>query len=323
MAVSTHELGGGTTSRMSIPVQQQMPADVETAPAGADIRQEPRWYQGRQFQGNLQVWILRIVVWAIIALVMFPVIYVVMTSFKADGRSLNATTLFPREYTLDLYRQLLSGQSNFLRWVGNSLIMGLTAGVAQVVFATFGGYAFSRMRFPGRKHGILFLLVIQMLPVNMAVVAYYRMLAWAGLTNTRTGIILILGFGGSALSVWLMKNFVDSIPKDLDEASYLDGGSHWTTFWRVIFPLVQPMLVAQFIFGFIGVYNEYILTSILIADDRLYPLGVGVRTLSTAVSTSWTLFCAAAVLGSIPILIIFFLAQRFLVEGLTRGAVKG
>lgn len=302
--------------------QQTVPADTESAPAGTDY-QKPKWTESSRAQGLIQITLVRILIWAIIIVVMFPVVYVLLTSFKADGRSLNSSTLFPREYTLDLYRQLLSGNSNFLRWVGNSLILGLTAGVAQVVFATFGGYAFSRMRFPGRKYGILFLLVIQMLPVNMQVVAYYRMLAAVDLTNTRVGIILILGFGGSALSVWLMKNFVDSIPKDLDEASYLDGGTHWTTFWRIIFPLVQPMLVAQFIFGFIGVYNEYILTSILISDDALYPLGVGVRTLSTALATSWTLFCAAAVLGSIPILIIFFLAQRFLVEGLTRGAVKG
>jgi arabinogalactan oligomer/maltooligosaccharide transport system permease protein len=308
---------------MVVSTQQPLPADVESAPAGTTLKERPKWSQSRQAQGLVQVWLIRLIVWVVIVLVMFPVVYVVMTSFKADGRSLNASTLFPREYTLDLYRQLLSGNSNFLRWVGNSLIMGLTAGVTQVIFATFGGYAFSRMRFPGRKYGILFLLIIQMLPVNMAVVAYYRMLAAVDLTNTRIGIILILGFGGSALSVWLMKNFVDSIPRDLDEASYLDGGSHWTTFWRIIFPLVQPMLVAQFIFGFIGVYNEYILTSILINDDALYPLGVGVRTLSTQLATSWTLFCAAAVLGSIPILIIFFLAQRFLVEGLTRGAVKG
>jgi arabinogalactan oligomer/maltooligosaccharide transport system permease protein len=308
---------------MAIQQQQPLPSDVITAPAGAALREKPKWRESSKAQGIIQVWLIRLIIWAIIIVVMFPVAYVVMTSLKADGRSLNSSTLFPREFTLDLYRQLLSGNSNFLRWVGNSLILGLSAGVAQVVFATFGGYAFSRMRFPGRKHGILFLLVIQMLPVNMAVVAYYRMLAAVDLTNTRIGIILILGFGGSALAVWLMKNFIDSIPKDLDEASYLDGGTHWTTFWRIIFPLVQPMLVAQFIFGFIGVYNEYILTSILISDDTLYPLGVGVRTLSTAVATSWTLFCAAAVLGSIPILIVFFLAQRFLVEGLTRGAVKG
>lgn len=302
--------------------QQVLPADTESAPAVAEY-EKPKWSQSSRAQSLLQVMLVRLLIWIIIVIVMFPVVYVLLTSFKADGRSLNSSTLFPREYTLDLYKQLLSGNSNFLRWVGNSMILGLSAGVAQVVFATFGGYAFSRMRFPGRKYGILFLLVIQMLPVNMQVVAYYRMLSAVNLTNTRIGIILILGFGGSALSVWLMKNFVDSIPKDLDEASYLDGGTHWTTFWRIIFPLVQPMLVAQFIFGFIGVYNEYIMTSILISDDALYPLGVGVRTLSTALATSWTLFCAAAVLGSIPILIIFFLAQRFLVEGLTRGAVKG
>lgn len=307
---------------MVVSTQQPIPADLESAPAATEYT-KPKWSQSSKAQGLIQVWLVRIIIWAIIIVVMFPVVYVLLTSFKADGRSLNSATLFPREYTLDLYKQLLSGNSNFLRWVSNSLILGLAAGVSQVVFATFGGYAFSRMRFPGRKYGILFLLVIQMLPVNMQVVAYYRMLAAVDLTNTRIGIILILGFGGSALSVWLMKNFVDSIPKDLDEASYLDGGTHWTTFWRIIFPLVQPMLVAQFIFGFIGVYNEYILTSILISDDALYPLGVGVRTLSTALATSWTLFCAAAVLGSIPILIIFFLAQRFLVEGLTRGAVKG
>jgi arabinogalactan oligomer / maltooligosaccharide transport system permease protein len=212
---------------------------------------------------------------------------------------------------------------NFPTWVRNSLILGISSGALTVIFATFAGYAFSRMRFPGRRYGILVLLIIQMLPVNMAAVAYYRMLQLVGMTNTRIGLILIFGFGGSALAVWLMKNFIDSIPKDLDEASYIDGGTHWTTFWRVIFPLAQPMLVAQFIFGFIGVYNEYILTSLLIFDPNLYPLGVGVRTFSTAFATSWTLFCAAAVLGSLPILVIFFLAQRFLVEGLTKGAVKG
>jgi arabinogalactan oligomer / maltooligosaccharide transport system permease protein len=308
---------------MAIQQQQALPSDIVTAPAGAKLQEKPKWSESSKAQGLIQVTLIRLIIWIVIVLVMFPVVYVVMTSFKGDGRSLSATSLFPKEYTLDLYRQLLSGNSNFLNWVKNSLYMGLISGALQVIFATFGGYAFSRMRFPGRKHGILFLLIIQMLPINMQVVAYYRMLAAVDLTNTRTGIILILGLGGSALSVWLMKNFVDSIPKDLDEASYLDGASQWATFWRIIFPLVQPMLVAQFIFGFIGVYNEYILTSILISDDGLYPLGVGVRTLSTQVSTSWTLFCAAAVLGSVPILIVFFAAQRFLVEGLTRGAVKG
>jgi arabinogalactan oligomer/maltooligosaccharide transport system permease protein len=291
--------------------------------AVSDIREKPSWRESSKFQQHLQVWLIRLILWIIIAAVMFPIVYVVLYSAKGGGSALYSKTFIPAVLTLDNYRRLLSLDSNFPRWVMNSLILGVASGAITVIFATFAGYAFSRMRFPGRRYGILVLLVIQMLPVNMAAVAYYRMLQMVGLTNTRIGLIMIFGFGGSALAVWLMKNFVDSIPKDLDEASYLDGGSHWTTFWRIIFPLVQPMLVAQFIFGFIGVYNEYILTSLLVFDPGIYPLGVGVRTFSTAFSTSWTLFCAAAVLGSIPILIVFFLAQRFLVEGLTKGAVKG
>lgn len=289
--------------------------------AGLAPAKQPSWHESARNRELIQVWVIRIFLWAVIAAVMFPVVYVLLFSIKGGGSALYSDTLIPESITFENYSRLMDG--NFPRWIMNSLILGLSSGVLTVIFATFAGYAFSRMRFPGRKYGILTLLVIQMLPVNMAAVAYYRMLQLVDLTNTRIGLILIFGFGGSALAVWLMKNFIDSIPKDLDEASYLDGASHWTTFWKIIFPLAQPMLVAQFIFGFIGVYNEYILTSILIFDPSLYPLGVGVRTFSTAVATSWTLFCAAAVLGSIPILIIFFLAQRLLVEGLTRGAVKG
>jgi arabinogalactan oligomer/maltooligosaccharide transport system permease protein len=289
--------------------------------AGLTPAKQPSWHESARNRELIQVWIIRIFLWAVIAAVMFPVVYVLLFSIKGGGSSLYSDTLIPESITFENYTRLMDG--NFPRWIMNSLILGLSSGVLTVIFATFAGYAFSRMRFPGRRYGILTLLVIQMLPVNMAAVAYYRMLQLVDLTNTRIGLVLIFGFGGSALAVWLMKNFIDSIPRDLDEASYLDGASHWTTFWKIIFPLAQPMLVAQFIFGFIGVYNEYILTSILIFDPSLYPLGVGVRTFSTAVATSWTLFCAAAVLGSIPILIIFFLAQRLLVEGLTRGAVKG
>lgn len=304
--------------------QVPAPADMASAPSAVQLKEKPSWSKSRKTQDMFKVWAIRLVIWVILVLVLFPVVYVLLTSFKADGRGLSTTSLFPKEYTLDLYRRLLNTEtSNFVNWVKNSLIMGVVAGAFQVIFATFAGYAFSRMRFPGRKYGILFLLIIQMLPINMQAVAYYKLLSMTGLYNTRIGIIMIFGLGGSALAVWLMKNFVDSIPKDLDEAAYIDGAGHWQNFWQIIFPLIQPMLVAQFIFGFIGVYNEYVLTSILLSNDALYPLGVGVRVYSTAMTTSWTLFCAAAVLGSIPILIIFFAAQKFLVEGLTRGAVKG
>ncbi|MEJ7761157.1 MAG: sugar ABC transporter permease [Thermomicrobiales bacterium] len=270
---------------------------------------------------TVEAWLIRIILYVIIAVMLFPVLYVVLYSLKGGGPSLYSATFIPDVLTFDNYRRVLDGQ--FPTWVWNSLILGLSSAIIVVFFSTLAGYAFSRMRFPGRKYGILSLLIIQSLPTTLAVTAYFRMLDLVGLYNTRLGMVLIFGFGGSALAVWLMRNFMDSIPKDLDEAAALDGASQFRIFWTIILPLVQPMLVAQFIFAFIGTYNEYILTSILLSSPDKYPLGVGVRTLSTQFNTQWTLFCAAAVLGSIPILIIFFLAQRLLVEGLTKGSVKG
>ena len=290
----------------------------------APARTEPRsasFFSSAKTRHAIELLAIRIVVYAIIVVMLSPVVYVVLFSLKGGSQSLFSRSFIPETLTLDNYRRLLEG--DFPSWIVNSLILGLSSGALTVMFATLAGYAFSRMRFPGRRYGILFLLILQMLPANMAMVAYFKLLRAVDLYNTRTGLILIFGLGGSALAVWLMKNFMDSIPKDLDEASAIDGAGHFRTFWTVIFPLVQPMLVAQFIFGFIGVYNEYILTSVLLAEPDKYPLGVGVRTFATQYNTQWTIFCSAAVLGSIPILIVFFLAQRLLVEGLTKGAVKG
>ncbi len=293
---------------------------VTTATAGTVERSEVVG-SSRGPRRHIGLWVTRLILWAIIIVFLFPVVYVVLYSLKAGAPSLYSPTLFPTEYSFDNYARLLRG--NFPQWALNSLIYGTACAVISVFFATLGGYAFSRLNFRGRRYGILALLVVQALPTNLAIVAYFWMLNEVGLYNTRPGIILILGFGASALGVWLMRNFMESIPKELDEAAALDGASTFRTFLTVILPLVLPMLVAQLIFGFIGVYNEYIITSILLASDDKYPLGVGVRTFSTQFSNQWTTFCAAAVLGSIPILIIFFIAQRFLVEGLTRGAIKG
>ena len=277
--------------------------------------------QSYLFQQMLGLWAIRIVLIIACLLSLFPTLYVVMYSLKGGGNSLYSPTLIPQQLTLDNYTKLLSSQ--FPLWVRNSLIIGGFSAAISVMLATFAGYAFSRLNFAGRRYGILILLIIQMLPTVGSLVAIFRGFQIFGLLNTLTGLILLFGFGGSALAVWLMKNFMDSIPKELDEAASIDGASTWQTFWRILFPLLQPMLVAQFIFGFIGIYNEYIVTTIFLSDSKLYPLGVGVRTFSTQFATNWTQFCAAAVLGSIPIMIVFFLAQRFLVEGLTKGALKG
>jgi arabinogalactan oligomer/maltooligosaccharide transport system permease protein len=277
--------------------------------------------QSYRFRQALGLWAIRIVLIVACLVSLFPTIYVVMYSLKGGGNSLYSPTLIPQQLTLANYQKLLGSQ--FPLWVRNSLILGGASAALSVMLATFAGYAFSRLNFVGRRYGILILLIIQMLPTVGSMVAIFRAFQVVGLLNSLLGLILLFGFGGSALAVWLMKNFLYSIPKELDEAASIDGATNWQTFWRILFPLLQPMLVAQFIFGFIGIYNEYIVTTVFLSDSKLYPLGVGVRTFSTQFATNWTQFCAAAVLGSIPIMIVFFLAQRFLVEGLTKGALKG
>jgi arabinogalactan oligomer/maltooligosaccharide transport system permease protein len=253
--------------------------------------------------------------------VLFPFVYVLLTSFKL-GQSFYSSTIFPREFTLQNYKKLFT-ETNFFIWMKNSIIMGSSSGIITVIITMFGGYAFSRLRFPGKKYGILFLMIIQMLPTSVAMVAYFRMLQILGLINTLTGIILILGFGNTAFGIWIMRNYLISIPKDLDEAAYIDGASHWQTFWKIIFPLMLPILATQFILTFIGVYNEYMLSVLLLFDPKKYPIGVGVKSfLSGNYSVNWTIFCAASVIGSLPIIVIFFLLQKHITEGLTRGAVK-
>jgi len=269
-----------------------------------------------------RVWHVRIIMIIITLVVIMPFLYIVLNSFK-QGQSMYNTTILPRSFTLNHYRGLFRNTS-FVLWIRNSTIMGLSAGLIAVLITVFGGYAFSRFKFPGKKYGILFLLIVQMLPISVAMVAYFRMLQIFGLINTLTGIILILGFGNSAIGIWLMRNYMNSIPVELDESAFLDGASKWKTFWRILFPLMIPMLVTQFIMTFIGVYNEYMLAALLLFDPAKYPLGVGLKTfIAGNYSGNWATFSAASVLGSLPILVVFYSLQRFIVQGLTKGAVKG
>jgi arabinogalactan oligomer/maltooligosaccharide transport system permease protein len=270
---------------------------------------------------KINLWATRIVLIIITLASLFPTMYVLMISFKA-GESLYTSSLIPKQFTIDNYNRLFT-QSKFLLWMRNSLIIGVSSALISTLIATLAGYSFSRFRFPGRRYGILILLIVQMLPTSVSLVALFRMLYVMHLLNKLEGLIVVFGLGSGALSVWLMKNYIDTIPKELDESAYIDGANPWQVFWRILFPLIQPMLVAQFILSFIGVYNEYMFSSIVLFDPNLYPLGVGIRTYVTgAYQTNWTAFCASAVIGSFPILIIFFLAQKLLVEGLTRGAIK-
>lgn len=271
---------------------------------------------------SLGLWASRLLLIGITLATLLPTLYVVAVSLKG-GESLYTSTLIPKTFTTDNYERVLR-ETKFLLWVRNSLILGAGSGLLSLATATFAAYAFSRFHFRGRRYGILLLLIVQMLPSTVSIVAIFRMLYVVGLINKLEGLILVFGLSTGGLAVWLLKNYLDSVPRELDESAQVDGATPWQVFWLILFPLIQPMLVAQFIFQFIGVYNEYLTATIVLSNPDLYPLGIGLRAyVNGAYQTNWTAFCAASVLGSVPILTIFFAAQRLLVEGLTRGALKG
>lgn len=265
------------------------------------------------------------------ALILFPAFWVLMASLKTGG-SLFSATLIPglKELTLNNYRDLLL-QTKFLVWVQNTLVMCSIAALLGVAVSTAAGYAFSRFRFWGKKTGLLSMILLQMFPAAMAMVALFRLLLYLGnITggliglNTIAGLILVYAGGSIPFNTWIVKGYLDSLPKELEESAYIDGATRTQTFVKVVLPLLGPILAVTAIFNFIGPYADFIFPSIFLTGDDKFTLAVGMRAMiANNFTANWALFAAASMLGALPILLIFFALQKFLVEGLTKGALKG
>ncbi len=217
----------------------------------------------------------------------------------------------------------------FLRWVMNSVIVASSVAVITTVITALAAYPFSRMRFFGRRYGIMALLLIQMFPSIMYMVALYGMLAflgkivpWLGL-DTLGGLTFVY-LGNIAFNMFLIKGFYDTIPSSLEESAMIDGATRFQTFWKIVLPLSKPILAVVLILTFMGTFNEYVLARIVLQDVRKYTYALGLWQFTVGpFETEWGLFTAAALLGMIPMVALFLSMQRFLISGLTKGAVKG
>lgn len=267
------------------------------------------------------LWVSRIILWFFIIITLFPIFSIIMASLT-KGDTFFSTTLIPKDITFSNYTKVLN-ETDFKIWMKNSIILCSSVAFIQLFLSVTGAYAFSRMKFKGRKNGLMSLLILQMFPTVMALPAILGVCYKLNLIDQFWSLIILLA-GGSAYSIWLLKGFIDSLPKELDEAAMVDGSSHWVVFTRIILPLSKPMLAVIFLFSFIGVYSEFILTSALMKDPSNQTLATGLRQfINNAFSAHWTQFSAAAVMSTIPVAIIFMLLQKFIAKGLTAGAVKG
>lgn len=267
---------------------------------------------------------------------LFPVVWIISASFNTNG-SMVTQRLIPDDITsindlLVNYRDLFDNpQILFWRWMGNSLLVSGISTVLILLITAMSAYSFSRFRFRGRRNLLLSIFLIQVFPNLLAMVALYLMLLQLGKhipmlgLDTYGGLILIYLGGGMAMNIWLMKGFFDTIPRDIDESALVDGAAYWQSFWYLIFPLVRPILAVVGLLAFVGTFNEFLLARIILSERENWTLMVGMFSFVDGgeFSTEWGMFAAGSLVASIPIVVLYLALQRFIVGGLTVGAVKG
>ena len=258
----------------------------------------------------------------------FPVLYIISAAFNPLG-SVATTEIIPSTFSLVNFETLLGGSKGpFGAWYLNTLVLCTVVSVAQVLLSTLAAYAFSRFRFHGRRGGLLALLLVQMFPQFLAIVALFLMIANFGKVVPAIGLNTLAGYGlvlmGGALGqVWLIKGFFDSIPHELDEAARIDGAGHFRTFTSVILPLIRPVLAVTGLLVFVSVIGEYILASIFLTDNSVKTLAVGMfGIIAGDRSNNLGVFAAGSVMIALPVLLLFLYLQKFIVGGLTAGSVK-
>ena len=260
---------------------------------------------------------------------LFPIVFVVSAAFNPLG-TLSSTNLAPTNGLSFANFTELFDRTAFGSWFLNSMMIALTASAASVFLSALAAYAFSRMRFRGRRVGLLSLLLIQMFPQFLAIVAIFLIFTtvtdlWPAVGfNTPWGLFLLYMGGALGANTWLMKGFFDTLPKELDESATMDGASHVQIFFRIMLPLVAPILAVTGLLAFIGSINEFIIANVFLTEPESKTLAVGMYGLVAGErNNNFGMFAAGTLLTAIPTVLVFQLLQRYIVSGLTSGAVKG
>ena len=269
------------------------------------------------------------IVYAILVLItliwLFPFFGIALESFRVES-PMQKSYLWPKEFGLDNYIRLFK-ETDFLIWFRNTGIMGVATAVIQTVFVLSMSYVLSRLRFKGRKPLMNLMLILGMFPGFLTMLLIYKVFTDLHLTMDMAPVGLIIVYcASSGMGYYVSKGFFDTIPQSLDEAARVDGATRWQVFYKVIMPLSKPIIIYTVLMGFMAPWGDFMLASYLIHENSAgMSVAVGVfEWLSKAmVNTNYTMFCAAGVIVAIPVTTVFLLLQKYYVEGVTGGAVKG
>jgi arabinogalactan oligomer/maltooligosaccharide transport system permease protein len=280
---------------------------------------------------------LHLVLLAYVVVTLYPILWVFTIAFSgkqslaladvpADPTMwdrLRAIVPWPAEVSASNFVSLF-GDQPFARWLLNSVIVAAATTVLGVFLACTAAYAFSRFRFPGRRAGLMSFLVSQMFPGTLMLIPLYILIVKVlGLGSTYIGLVLIYSITAIPFCVWMLKGYFDTIPRELEESAIMDGASAATVFFRIVLPLAKPAVAVTALFSFMTAWNEFIQAATFMDKETMYTAPVGLRFFVGGFTQEWGYFSAGAIITAIPIVVLFLFLQKYLVSGLTAGAVKG
>jgi ABC-type glycerol-3-phosphate transport system permease component len=267
-------------------------------------------------------WLLYVLAILAAFIFVFPVVWLISASLKPNVEIFRAPLqLIPSQIQIDTYQRVLTA-TPVMRYFANSVLYATCGALLTLAFSVFVAYGLSRFSFKWKKPLLTALLVVQLVPGLVRIIPVFVMMSSLGLTNDRMGIILLYGASGVAYGAWFLKAFVDAVPKEMDEAAWMDGASRLRTVWQIILPALLPGLVTMFILQFIGHWNDFAMASVLLRNPELTPLTVGTFRLIGPDESDFRLLASAALINIVPVIIVFSFAQRYLISGAAAGAVK-
>ena len=272
--------------------------------------------------GNTVVYIILILITQIW---LFPFVGIVLESFKVNTRAMDGE-FWPQQFGLDNYIRLFN-ETDFLKWFKNTAIMGVATAFFQTFFVLSMSYTLSRLRFAGRKFLMNFMLILGMFPGFLTMILIYKVFSDFGLTMEMAPVGLVIVYcASSGMGYYISKGFFDTIPKTLDEAARVDGATRLQVFYKVIMPLSGSIIIYTILMGFMAPWGDFMLASYIIHENSAgmsVAVGMYEWLSKTMVNTNYTMFCAAGVVVAVPVTTVFLLLQKYYVEGVTGGAVKG
>ncbi len=278
----------------------------------------------KKVKKTVQLTLLNLFFIILCGLALIPILYAFSLSIgEGSGALSSGTSFFPEKVTLENYRKIIQ-EEPFLIWFYNSVKLSVGTMILAMCTSVTAAYAFSRFRFKGRNAVLQVLLLLNAFPQILTMFALFRLFKTMGLLNSHIGLIMIYAGSMCIFSIWNMKGYFDTIPIEIEEASKIDGASDFQMIVQIILPLARPAIIVTAVMVLISVWNEYMFSTTFMLKEQSYALAGGLYQLqSNDYSRSWSMFSAAAMLVSLPILIIFFCIQKYMVSGLTAGGVKG